>query len=575
MSKTTEPAAKMLRRPAPLVVAGSPRPGLPLDIQEEAVGRLRALLLVAFALSVVYLVYAGLVAPNLDGEAGRILAPTRLAGRADDIAMGLLGALALLELSLYILARTRWLQPASMLRVGLAYELIVALVIATSNLLVFQHAVREGRTWPDVSLTLTGVWVLLYPMIVPTRAWLALLVSLLAVSFEPLMFGEHLRGEGVDISAVRLAWAFRDNIVCAVLAVIPAHVVHQLGHKIGHERELGRYRLEERIGAGGMGEVWRAAHRLLARPVAIKIIRSETLNEAEPHSAAGILARFEREARVTASLQSPHSIEIFDYGLAEDGTFYLVMELLDGFDLASLVERFGPQPSERVAYLMGQACHSLHDAHEMGLVHRDVKPANIFTCRKGQEHDFVKVLDFGLVKPLASARNEEISINADESVTGTPAFMAPEQASAPANVDARTDVYGLACVGYWLLTGHLVFEGATAVDVLVQHLRDDPVPPSSRTERPVDPALEAVLMACLRKDPRERPASARELGERIFATGLAVGWTEGRARDWWAQHDPRGIPEQTPPTRDDVPTPDCFRRRAARRQTSNRTDAKG
>jgi serine/threonine-protein kinase len=244
------------------------------------------------------------------------------------------------------------------------------------------------------------------------------------------------------------------------------------------------------------------------------------------------LARFEREARATAALRSPHTVSLYDFGAADDGAFYYVMELLEGLDLATLVERFGPLPPARAVHLLAQACDSLAEAHAVGLVHRDVKPANIYTCRLGLELDFVKVLDFGLVAGSKFARAPGAArLTGQGFIVGTPAFMAPEMVS-EGEVDARADIYALGCVAYWLLTGQQVFESEKPMQVMIDHARSKPVPPSRRYSRPIPPALEEVVMACLAKAPAARPQDALELKRRLLAAAPEP-WTPEHARLWW------------------------------------------
>ncbi len=235
-----------------------------------------------------------------------------------------------------------------------------------------------------------------------------------------------------------------------------------------------------------MGEVWRARHRLLARPAAIKLIRPAMLAGGTDADARATVRRFEHEAQATAALTSPHTIRLFDFGVTDEGSFYYVMELLDGRDMASLVAEFGPLPPARVIYLLQQVCHSLAEAHSRGLVHRDVKPANIFVCRMGLEHDFVKVLDFGLVQVTGPNPAHDLtqSLAALEGVVGTPAFMAPEMIVGHRQVDHRADIYALGCVAYFLLTGQQVFQGGTQMQALIDHVSTAPPPPSARAAQP-------------------------------------------------------------------------------------------
>jgi serine/threonine-protein kinase len=286
-----------------------------------------------------------------------------------------------------------------------------------------------------------------------------------------------------------------------------------------------------------MGEVWRAQHRMLARPAAIKLIRPEVLGAHDPATRELLLKRFEREAQATALMCSPHTLALYDFGVADDGTFYYVSELLEGFDLDQLVRRFGPVPAERAVHFLRQMCASLAEAHEAGLIHRDIKPANVYACRYGREVDFIKVLDFGLVKRRSTeAGAGELTV--DEGPSGTPAFMAPEQALGEGRVDARSDLYAVGGVAYWLLTGTLVFKGASPMETIVMQVHRVPEPPSHRTELAIAPELESIVLDCLAKDPGDRPQTADQLAARLAAVPLAPEWTDSRAREWWARHQP-------------------------------------
>ena len=287
-----------------------------------------------------------------------------------------------------------------------------------------------------------------------------------------------------------------------------------------------------------MGEVYRASHQMLARPAAVKVIRSEVLGRSSPDNARVIIERFRREAEAAASLRSPHTISLYDFGAAQDGTFFLVMELLDGVDLQTLVERFGPLPPERCAYLLSQACHSLHEAHVRGLIHRDIKPSNIFICRMGLAVDYVKVLDFGLVKAREDRGRGEPLLTAPDATAGTPAYMAPEIIRGDGQVDHRVDIYALGCVAYWLLTGRLVFEAPNALQLMFQHAQNPPLPPSKRVELEIPPGLDAVVLACLAKRPEDRPASAAELAHQLTDAVNGHAWTEEQALTWWELHHP-------------------------------------
>ncbi|CAN5899095.1 hypothetical protein BH11MYX3_BH11MYX3_01100 [soil metagenome] len=325
-------------------------------------------------------------------------------------------------------------------------------------------------------------------------------------------------------------------------------------------RELGSYRLVARLGAGGMGEVWRAEHRLLARSAAIKLIRSEAL--ADPVAAPEIRERFRREAQVLASMRSRHTIGLFDYGVTDEGVFYYVMELLDGLDLESLVIREGAQPAARVIAMMIQACSSLAEAHEGGLLHRDIKPPNLMLCRAADELDIIKLLDFGIVQtagdsPQAMTRPYVASADIPETpkltqlgaMLGTPGFMAPEQILGM-QLDGRADLYALGCVAWWLLTGKEVFprEGADA-KILHKHIYEKVPALDGKVRGWCPPELRAVVAACLAKEPEDRPTDARHLAAMLRAIEIPTehAWTDARALAWWAAYKPaKPVPRVSP-----------------------------
>ncbi len=324
------------------------------------------------------------------------------------------------------------------------------------------------------------------------------------------------------------------SVLGITLATISSRVTYGLRRQVAEANELGQYVLEEKIGGGGMGEVWQARHRLLIRPAAIKLIRPQMSGDAEL-----LLRRFEREARATAALKSPHTVQLYDFGATDDGRLYYVMELLDGVDLDTLVRQYGPLPAERVVHILRQVCSSLQDAHVNGLVHRDIKPANIVVSRAGTTFDFAKVLDFGLVKLDTDRKVEDdVKLTSEGSASGTPAFMAPEVVLGVADTDHRVDLYALGCVGYWLLTGKLVFVGKSVVEVMFHHAHTPPSKPSTRSELPIPASLEDLVMDCLEKDPTRRPASAEAVSIRLAAVSLESPWTVERAERWWEVHRP-------------------------------------
>src|SRR3954468_2653477 len=370
----------------------------------------------------------------------------------------------------------------------------------------------------QVLLALT-VTVMIRAILVPSRPGRTMLLSALAflptvviciVRHHPTAllpgFTESYQKQYMTLNTV--LW----SVLGTTLATITSRVTYGLRKQVAEANELGQYILEEKIGGGGMGEVWRAHHRLLIRPAAIKLIRPQTSGDAEL-----LHRRFEREARATAALRSPHTVQLYDFGRTEDGRLYYVMELLDGLDLDTLVRQYGPLPAERVVHILRQVCSSLQDAHQNGLVHRDIKPANVVVSRAGTTFDFAKVLDFGLVKLDTAGRPDDNAVNLtqDGSTSGTPAFMAPEVVLGAADTDHRVDLYALGCLGYWLLTGKLVFEGRSAVEVMFHHAHTPAPRPSTRSELPIPASLEDLLMECLEKVPARRPASAAAVSTRL------------------------------------------------------------
>jgi serine/threonine-protein kinase len=322
------------------------------------------------------------------------------------------------------------------------------------------------------------------------------------------------------------------NYLCAALAPVISHIIIRLGREVRKAREMGSYVLGDRIGRGGMGEVWQATHRFLARPAAIKLIQPEVLTAVTKIQADVLVQRFRREARAAANLRSPHTIQLYDFGVAGDGTFYYVMELLNGMDLQSLVEEHGPLPPARTIHILQQVCESLAEAHERGLVHRDIKPANIQVCCMGHYYDFVKVLDFGLVKSASADAAVDSRLTAPNVVAGTPAYLSPESALGEL-VDQRTDIYALGCVAFWMLTGRQVFEGQGVVQVMARHIHTPPEPPSLYSLFHIPPELDELVLACLAKQPEDRPASARELADRLAQCEVREPWSREHARLWW------------------------------------------
>jgi len=432
-----------------------------------------------------------------------------------------------LALVVIVTARSKRIADITALSVGLAYEVCLCWIVSFAA----QRA-AIGLVGRAPEITWTSMIIVVFPMVIPLPPRRLLVASLLAAISAPvsLLVLDHLGEYALTIDeliGVSVSPAF-----AVVLAYFGARMIYAIGLDVSRARLLGAYRLESRLGAGGMGEVWRASHRMLARPAAVKLIAPRQLGD-DTHA---VLARFEQEAQATALLRSPHTVEVYDFGLSSDGSLYYVMELLDGLDLQKLVKTHGPIPASRVVHVLRQACHSLGEAHGAGMVHRDIKPANLFVCRYGSDVDFVKVLDFGLVKKQELV--EDAALTQKGQFLGTPAFVAPEMALGSA-IDGRTDLYSLGCVAYWLLTGSLVFEAGNPMALAAKHLQEQPVPPSHRTEMEIPADLERVVLDCLRKDPVDRPGSAEELAERLSACDVAV-WTQQEAKRWWQLRFPHG-----------------------------------
>jgi serine/threonine-protein kinase len=328
----------------------------------------------------------------------------------------------------------------------------------------------------------------------------------------------QLAGPGGRGIGEALLWATAGSAV----ATVASKVIYGLQEKAREARQLGQYALEERIGAGGMGEIYRARHAMLRRPTAVKIMSGQG-SEAQ-------LRRFEKEVQLTARLTHPNTISIYDYGRTPGGLFYYAMELLDGLTLEQLVERHGPLPAGRVIHLLLQVSGALKEAHGIGLIHRDIKPANIYVCRRGDIPDFVKVLDFGLVRELNSDQNT--SLSSADAVVGTPLYLSPEAILKPSQIDARADIYGLGGVAYFLATGSTPFTGQNMVEICGHHLHTEPEPPSRR--RPMPDDLERVILSCLAKDPAARPQNAAVLIGALQACRDVNGWSLREADAWWA-----------------------------------------
>jgi serine/threonine-protein kinase len=498
--------------------------GFPVDLLNQSAGRLRVL-----ALLYAFVFFMAGIFPTLLFPEDR----ARFFGSLVQWGPSVLGIGVALLLAAVI--RSPRLPLPTAMNLGLAFEIVSSYAIAAAEFAdpmgLEMHGGYMGLSW-------VAVWVVLFTVVVPTAPRRALLSALASVSSVPVTIGFIIASGATSFRLDPAQFFFGlvfPYLLVVGMAYVGARVVYYLGTEVKRARELGSYSLEEKLGEGGMGEVWRARHRMLARPAAIKLIRPSFARDGRGGVSEEAVRRFEREAQVIARLRSPHTVELFDFGVAADGAFYYVMELLDGVDADLLLRRFGPTPPERAIYLLRQVCHSLSEAQSCGLVHRDIKPANIFICRYGEEYDFVKVLDFGIVRPVHDAADTSAVHTRENAVQGTPAFIAPEQAMG-ADLDGRADIYATGCLAYWLLTGEFVFTAETPMALLVQHAQAPPAPPSARTDRPIPAALDEIVLSCLAKDPAQRPQSARELSLRLAGVEGASAWTQDRAREWWTSH---------------------------------------
>jgi eukaryotic-like serine/threonine-protein kinase len=513
--------------PAKMASSRGHRRALPPDLLRDASRRLGIMSLVGAALWTFASALGHLAVWSMtrgDPQWLRLSAPDAIA--ASNVFVSLL---------LFSYTRRADRDPRGMLDLGLAYMVFTAMSLALTS--------HWGPLPADLSISPQISWigavVLMFAAIVPSIPAKTLLAGLFAVSMNPLaMWLARARGTwNFPHATDALLMHYPDYLLLGV-AVVISHVVTRLGQQVAQAREMGSYQLGDLLGRGGMGEVYKATHRMLARPAAIKLIRPEVIGGSDPAAAQLAVTRFRREAEAAANLRSPHTVELYDFGVTEDQTLYFVMELLEGLDLDTLVRRLGPAPAARVVHILRQVCASLEEAHARGLVHRDIKPANIHVGRLGLVHDFVKVLDFGLVKPIADGSLEHSLATQGGLVVGTPGYMAPEIALS-ANVDGRADLYSLGCVAYYLLTGQQVFEGDTVMQVFAQHLQAVPTPPSQRGPLSVPPDLEELVMACLAKRPEDRPQSAAKLDRLLAAVGVER-WTELQAQQCWAETQAAG-----------------------------------
>gem|GEM_PF-4474540 len=484
------------------------------DWRESTVQRLKLIAAMGFGLGIAAQGLTFLRQANLGARAGY------------DRPLWLVPAFIFSSLVMLLVARSEKLTPSKKLDASLGY-----LVVSCTLVSLFRHSLpyTDEDVLRGFSPIVAGLafFSIAVPLVPKKLLWGA---SIAALS-DPLALLGYVWLADYPLPTRNLCiWLFSPTLASVILTGVVARLLFDLGTRLKQAERMGQYRLIRPLGEGGMGEVWLAEHDTLARTAAIKLVRPSVLNEAG-HAEA--LARFEREAQATAMLTSPHTLELYDYGVTSEGQFFHVMEFLDGCTLEQVSQGSAPLPCERAVYLLGQICHSLRDAHAHGVVHRDIKPANILVCKKGGEFDFVKVLDFGLARRLNS---KDERLTQENAVSGTPAFMAPEQAQGGL-VDRRADVYAIGCLGYRLLSGRDVFTANSALQIMMKHAGETPDALGSLVPSGVPTALVELIMKCLAKVPEERPQDAGEVLALLERIPMDAKWTQSRAQAWWKQFD--------------------------------------
>lgn len=414
----------------------------------------------------------------------------------------------------------------------------IAFIVMSFNItaLVFFHAAFTPGTAPLFVLALL-LFIHAAFVPIPVRFQIGLaavafisypLFHLLAVSICEVVQA-YWAGHGGYMSLQSVLYSNMVSIATlGIITVLVNKTLYNMRQKLFKAKRLGNYILKDKLGEGGMGEVYVGHHEMLCRPTAIKVLKTDNDDQQTA------LARFEREVRLSAMLTHPNTITIFDYGRTSDNTFYYAMEFLEGMDLQHFVEKFGPIPAERVVFMLLQVCESLAEAHLRNIIHRDIKPSNIFLTRRGGLYDFVKVLDFGLAKQQQSKGKSGITQTG--AFFGTPRYVAPESIYGNATVDLRADLYNLGAVAYWMLTGQPLFANSSSVELLVDHAKTVPPKPSEVSELDIPPELDAIVMKCLEKKPEDRFQAAMDLYLALKAIPFKEPWTFAHACEWWGLH---------------------------------------
>jgi tRNA A-37 threonylcarbamoyl transferase component Bud32 len=441
----------------------------------------------------------------------------------------------LLSVGFIAVQRSGWLSKPQLLDLGMVLQVAVA----------FSAGLFEGAAYKDPNAVVVGVsaiavWMMLCGRLLPNAPLKSALTAGLCAMMWPLGYYVDLKIFGYQPMplARMLVWVLPLCIIGIWMYILNNRTLAFYVQQQCAE-DVGSYSLQTLIGKGGMGEVWRAKHKTLARDAAVKLIRPEVLLSSSGRQEVLLRRRFEREAQVTASLRSPHTVALYDFGQAKCGAFYYVMELIEGIDLQTLVDKFGPMDPGRVVHILRQVSQSLEEAHRLGMVHRDIKPRNILLGKLGLEYDFAKVLDFGLVKTLHNEDPERTATTMDGVTTGTPAYLSPEAALCSPHIDGRADLYSLGCTAYFLLTGCNVFDARTPTACAMAHVQSPPPPMRERCDLPVPAELEAIVMRLLEKDPANRIQSAQGLARSLRALTNLCEWSPEQAEQWWETNLPR------------------------------------
>lgn len=517
----------------------TPNPGafrLPPALVEKNAKRLCWISIVCAVMTVALLGMEGLLQPEF--------------GPAFQLASIQWTIVGIISLSLSFIAIQHFgiLKKEALLDLGIVFQIAIAFAIA-----MFETTFPWNPNIPVLGHSGVAVWLALCGLLLPNAPLKSAIAALFSALAWPAAYYLNLHLHGfTPLPWNRLLIWVLPLLLVAVWMYILNLRLFAMQWKQAKAEDLGSYKLDYLIGKGGMGEVWRAKHTMLARDAAVKLIRGDVLAGASGRQETMIRQRFEREAKATASLRSPHTVALYDFGRTSDNTYYYVMELLDGIDLQTIVDQYGPMHPGRVANIMLGVASSLNEAHRAGMIHRDIKPKNIVLAKQGLQYDFVKVLDFGLVKSKYMDADDQL-MTMDGTATGTPAYLPPEIAMGEKKIDGRADLYSLGCVAYFLLTGKLVFDEPTTTAMALAHVQKQPKRPSELGAK-VPAGFENLIMQLLEKNPEDRIANAEVLHRMIRGLTEMPRWCEDAAMGWWHAHLPETAPKLVGPLSDDQPT---------------------